>query len=156
MSFLCRACGLDLCDTVYNRRFITGKVTSDIRPVLIPVLEEQAQSIGINLDVDVFLGEGYICRSCLRGYQTHRAHLNKLKENATQALSALYQTDTATVQHSESQSTDPGRRKRACNDDLPQPSAKRCLFSAPVPTDEQSQRSSRTSPAVAVSVAKAK
>ena len=62
---------------------------ANVLSVLSLLLEEQAQSLGIVLDVSGYLRDGFICRSCLGAYRTHIAKLEKLKEKASEALSAL-------------------------------------------------------------------
>ena len=62
---------------------------ANVLSVLSLLLEEQAQSLGIVLDVSDYLRDGFICRSCLGAYQMHIAKLEKLKEKASEVLSAL-------------------------------------------------------------------
>ena len=65
---LCRPCGL----AKKNERCLLSGQVSDVRSVLSLVLEEQAKSLGIDLDVSGFLKDGNICRSCLCAHRTYK------------------------------------------------------------------------------------
>ena len=144
MSKLCRACGLDLSTCKRYERCLLSR-QANVLSVLSLLLEEQAQSLGIVLDVSGYLRDGFICRSCLGAYRTHVAKLETLKGKASKALYALRRPTS-------SQATASRQRKRAAgSDSLELPRAKRCLF-APAPTlTDQQLGGHNASPAVSVS-----